>query len=436
MSCLNIKQLDHNNNGYCSCMNKLRSPRRVKPPIINYRNMWSDETDTDVVSQPGSSSDVDESGWQYAKEPSLEDEHVNAPHDVKDQSVQEYHYDPLDDDIFQEWLNDDPLAAPIPLALFGESVDAPCHSSPDEEEMISKDEGDETTEKGKSTSLSSDPVIRDSYGTCDILHAGAPSLLYICSERFRLLHEQLNSENITTALAVSMQTESFLLACDSIYALFYALPRRRVFGMIDALSPARRDVRNNIIRIRDAYNYKRRAYEHLYFIARDEWEPLLWLCRGLEFISVLINYITTNREPTMSMCAQRAYTDTLQKYHNPVMARIARFVLGYTISRGEFLNCVSEGSYDLEHEKLLQRSRFEPQINQRVISLTKTESTLILLNGLSANLSFVVTAVTGYLIRHRRLALVAEIPDKGKAPEEKEESNEQSTDRDNAEANT
>jgi len=215
-------------------------------------------------------------------------------------------------------------------------------------------------------------------------------ILHACYTTFLNMWNTMAKEDIQN-LIFSTKTHDFLIACTNIYDLLYALPRKIIF---DSLGPARRDVNKNIVKIRRCCVDNPEKTSLLIHVHKYDSLSLLWLNRGLHFISRLISKIVNNKKMSLSQCALRAYADTLQMYHTPPMRAIAKIVLHYSISRDNFLNSVSNNMYSYE----------DPTPNEKS-KVILNELVMLQLADLSANMRLVADHVDKYISYHEHKQL-------------------------------
>ena len=200
----------------------------------------------------------------------------------------------------------------------------------------------------------------------------------------------------------SVTIDSFLNGCNFLYLVFEKIrPANKKAGS-RALEIARGDMLGNIQRLRKKQREKREKFTRLAQAPMYDYLAILWLNRALEFISMLLSTIANRRQATLVECVRDAYRETLSRYHNKLMSKLADFVIAYGTpgKRYDFLIDVSEGTYVEEELAVINDSRNGGAAASAPIN--ESEKVMIRLAEIGTILRTVVEGVNRHLMRHTR----------------------------------
>ncbi|KAJ7254973.1 glycolipid transfer protein domain-containing protein [Mycena haematopus] len=158
-----------------------------------------------------------------------------------------------------------------------------------------------------------------------------------------------------------VNTEEFLLASDSLVALFDLLASG-VFGFVQA------DIKSNIAGLRERYNATRAVSATLEDLVRQEQGQdsndgtrcLVRLVRGLDFTCLALQ--TTQSEPTLALhvCFRRAYDVVLRHHHAFVVRSVVTLAIRAVPRRDHFYAQISQGG---------DRNKFEAELRRWLVGL-------------------------------------------------------------------
>ncbi|KAI9021255.1 putative glycolipid transfer protein [Hyaloraphidium curvatum] len=137
--------------------------------------------------------------------------------------------------------------------------------------------------------------------------------------------------------AGGIPTPEFIQATKAILGLFDLL------GSV-AFSPVKSDFDGNIKKIETRYNANKEGSKTLQELVQTEWkekkrtatEGMMWLRRGLEFVSAALSKLEADDKLELSTAFSSAYKETLSQYHSFLIKPIFSAAMGACPYRKDF----------------------------------------------------------------------------------------------------
>ncbi|KAJ4390129.1 hypothetical protein N0V93_007603 [Gnomoniopsis smithogilvyi] len=153
-----------------------------------------------------------------------------------------------------------------------------------------------------------------------------------------------------------ISTAEFIEACQSLVLIFDYLKA-------SAFSPVKSDISGNVTKIETRFKEAPAESVTLQDLVKNELaskkhvatEGLLWLTRGLDFMSQALSANSKTPTEELSTSFTNAYGETLKPHHNFIVKKIFSTAMGYCPKRADFYKEVGK---DTPQEKFDQQ--FQP----------------------------------------------------------------------------
>ncbi|KAJ4422918.1 hypothetical protein N0V82_002445 [Gnomoniopsis sp. IMI 355080] len=134
-----------------------------------------------------------------------------------------------------------------------------------------------------------------------------------------------------------ISTEEFIQACQSLVLIFDYLKA-------SAFSPVKSDISGNVTKLETRFKEAPAESATLQDLVKNELaakkhvatEGLLWLTRGLDFMSQALSANSKNATEELSVSFTNAYGETLKPHHNFIVKKIFSTAMGYCPKRADF----------------------------------------------------------------------------------------------------